>query len=107
MPDLYSIKFKTSINLNYADSLEKKLAKYKIDAQKEQRETKKECKVCFYLYRPCVAGQAFTKSNCVECKTEMTSSSTDTNKFCFSCADKFKICVYCGADRELREGRRK
>jgi len=73
MLDLYSIKFKTSINLNYAESLEKKLAKYKIDVQKEQRETKKECKVCFYLYRPRVAGQAFTKSNCVECKPTRTS----------------------------------
>lgn len=71
-------------------------AKLVNDPDKEDRLKDQNCVCCYYI--PTIAGQGFTDSNCANCDTKMTFSTTSTDKLCETCATKFDACKHCGAD---------
>lgn len=87
-----------SRELHFADYL-RRGAKAKTDKQRKQRVAVRECRFCFYVSRG-MAGQAFTKYDCMACGTPCVHSNTAVPKLCESCADELGACVRCGGLRE-------
>lgn len=75
------------------------------DRDKKCRKAANLCVACFYL--PHVGGTTVTRSTCLLCGKPIMNASTDTDRLCQECAARHSLCCRCGADRELREGRRK
>ena len=67
---------------------------YNCDIDYGYRQSKKECKVCYYNTR--IAGQAFTDWSCQMCGKEDHWSNTDTPKLCTDCAKTDNLCAHCG-----------
>jgi hypothetical protein len=71
------------------------------DGQKERRLAERECAWCFYL-RSKLAGQAFTRWQCMLCEDEHQHSNTAVPRLCSTCSDTFGLCVSCGGDLDMR-----
>jgi len=84
---------------------ERGLAGYKLDHQKRSRISAQQCKVCYYLRGPVLAGQSFSSHPCknTDCDEETKYSNTDVPDFCTDCAEKYGICRRCGGDQEGKE----
>ncbi len=78
----------------------------KADSKQKQRLAYHECKVCFYLSSR-VGGSAITESNCTVCDAPISNASTNVDKVCRACAEKYRLCVHCGGDLELVVSRKK
>lgn len=76
----------------------------KIDHNKKERLNANQCVWCFYGSR--IGGAAMSHNKCMSCNKEEMYSSTDTDVLCLPCAKEHKLCKHCGADLELRVGRR-
>jgi hypothetical protein len=90
------------------ESLERRikgLARWRLDSEKKSRLGAQECKVCYYIRGPVVAGQSFSSHPCKnsECDEETKHCNTDVPEYCRDCATKYGICRRCGADAELKE----
>ena len=72
------------------------------DTTKETREHFRECKYCFY-FRNGIAGQAFTRFNCKNCKAGCIYHNTAVPVLCLDCSFKYNICVRCGADLDFKK----
>ena len=57
-----------------------------------------QCKACAYITR--AAGDAFTRSKCVNCGTLIMNASTDVDVLCKHCASILGCCTHCGAEME-------
>jgi len=68
------------------------------DPDKDARIDNQICKCCHYIMAGGVSMQAFTNRDCEECEVEMMFPTSDTHKYCLSCAKKEKLCKRCGAD---------
>lgn len=81
------------------------LAGYQLDHQKKSRLSSQQCKVCYYLRGPVVAGQSFSSHPCknTDCDEETKYSNTDVPDFCTDCAERYGICRRCGGDQEGKE----
>jgi hypothetical protein len=103
--DLHRINMGTWSMQESYESRVKGLAGYQLDHHKKNRRNSQQCKVCYYLRGPVVAGQAFTSHPCknTDCDEETHSSCTDVPDFCTACAEKYGICRRCGGDQEGKE----
>ena len=83
----------------------KGLAKWRLDAEKKSRHSAQECKVCYYIRGPMVAGQSFSDRPCknTDCDELSGHSNTDVPDYCRECATKYGICRRCGGDQEGKE----
>lgn len=100
--DLYSLQAATERSKEDAESARRRLTAFDEDAYKNKRLYYKECKTCYYIDGPIVAGQAFTRYQCSGCETEKWNSNTACPKLCDDCSDKFHACTRCGGDLENR-----
>lgn len=77
------------------------------DPTKLDRVTKKsECKVCYYIHNARIGGAAMTYRDCGICGSKELYGSTSTDVLCMKCAQEYKLCKHCGADRELKPRRK-
>ena len=74
------------------------------DPDREARVEKCLCVVCHYGSR--LGGAAITNQPCMSCGKDQTFSSTDTDVLCLDCAKAGRLCAHCGADIDLKVGRR-
>jgi len=93
-----SIKFSSYLSKQYYEKAIKAAADAENDTNKEQREKEHECRWCFYIRRPRIAGQAFTDSDCIFCEKPMRFATTSVDKVCIDCSDRYHVCVYCGGE---------
>lgn len=75
------------------------------DTEKERRLEFSKCKACFYLDGR-FGGASITDRDCMCCGKEMSFPSTYTDVLCLDCAKEHSLCKHCGADMQLRVGRR-
>ena len=99
--DPYQMQMATSAACEAIDSVQKRAAKLLLDAEKVKRQENKRCRVCYYASGVQVSGGG--QSNCKGCDKPVMRPWS----WCKECADARSLCICCGADRELREGRRK
>ena len=81
-------------------------AQAEFDLKNDEREAAGECRCCFY-YDGKMGSASVTRRPCACCGVILHSANTSIDMLCLTCADKHKLCVHCGADRELRVRRRK
>lgn len=74
------------------------------DPDKKRRLEYQRCCSCHYI--PRMAGAAMTSQPCACCGKDQMNGSTNTAALCPECAKKHKLCMQCGGDIEMREGRR-
>lgn len=86
----------------YVSDFKKKAEKLNTDSEKDQRLKERLCLFCYYL-NSWIGGATMTEANCGMCQKMTMYSSTCVDVVCTDCADKHKICVHCGADRELKQ----
>lgn len=89
------INYRTKIQNERMDEIKKIIS----DPELRPRLNEQLCVFCYYPNT--VAGQGFTKRNCLKCKTEMTFSTTSTDCLCEKCAFEHVLCKHCGADLYL------
>lgn len=102
--DRYTISESTHQQKRYGEISWDRALAWKQDKEKAKRRTEMLCRTCYYL-RGRLAGQAFTEGPCGVCAENMVCSNTAIPKICPPCGKKTKLCVQCGADRELRQRR--
>jgi hypothetical protein len=95
----------TNWTLEVIEARRARLNAYDLDQLKEDRLIKKMCKYCYYLAGSC-AGAAMTQRECAFCNNIVHSGSTDINVMCKDCATKYRLCVHCGSDIELKLNRK-
>jgi len=71
------------------------------DPDKSSRLSAQLCKCCHYIASSKVVFQAFTNTNCLECKIEMTSPTSSVDCYCLTCAQNESVCKHCGADMDV------
>lgn len=81
-------------------------AQAEFDLKNDEREAAGECRCCFY-YDGKMGSASVTRRPCACCGVILHSANTSIDMLCLTCADKHKLCVHCGADRELRVRRKK
>lgn len=104
--DRYSVYRRTHENLRYANDLLWKADSFQNDVMRRERRSDGQCRYCYYLSSK-IGGAAMTRGACGICGKERTFGSTCVDVLCKECADRYSLCVHCGADRELRPRRRK
>lgn len=72
------------------------LSQVQTDPQHANRMAVFECKLCFYGLH--LAGQAFTKYNCRDCKVTQMHSNTRVPRLCLLCAQNTNCCRRCRND---------
>lgn len=70
------------------------------DPQRAERLVACMCVCCFYI--PRVGGAAMTSWDCGMCDFMGLHSSTAAPILCLPCAERRKLCRWCGADIDLR-----
>lgn len=85
--------------INNADKLQN-------DPDKDWRQAKGECPVCFYVWGR-VGGASITTTQCGRCEKELTFGNTCVDVLCLDCANKLGLCVHCGGDQELKHRRKR
>lgn len=78
--------------------------KLDVDACKDQRLKRHECRACFYSSR--IGGSACTERACMCCGMIQMYGSTATDVLCMDCARKHLLCKHCGGDLEMRVRRK-
>ena len=61
-----------------------------------RRAASKQCKACYYLREPRMAGQAFTAFTCAICQVTQDHHNTNVPKYCRACCDEHELCQTCG-----------
>jgi hypothetical protein len=82
------------------------LENYDTDKDSANRMKRGECKCCWYLNRPRMAGAAMTRSCCGICEREMVFGSTSTDSLCPECASRVGLCRHCGGDMKGKNRRK-
>lgn len=93
-------------NKDILETFLERAAQAEFDLKQEAREEAGECRYCFY-YDGKMRSASVTRRPCACCEVVLHSANTAIDMLCLTCADKHKLCVHCGADRELRVRRRK
>ena len=96
----------TTNKLEYVEFTRERLKNFDSDSNKENRLKEQECKYCYYM-RDGIATQAFVEWVCGICNTKQHWHNGAHPRVCRECATKHNLCMYCGADIDLREKRRK
>lgn len=91
-----------------ADERRAKLQAFDEDALQSQRLKARECKACYYLFSPRMAGQAMTERECLGpgCNARILWHNTAVPLLCEKCADKHRLCRRCGSTIDMRERRK-
>ena len=97
----YNMQMATSAACEAIESVQKRAAKLLLDPEQSVRQGNKTCRFCYYASGIQVGGGG--QSQCKGCDKAIMRPWS----WCRECADKHSLCICCGADRELREGRRK
>jgi hypothetical protein len=101
----YAIEWATNSGRRIIDETIKRANNFQTDPDKPQRLDKFLCIFCFY-HGGFIAGQGFTRRDCMRCHQSQTYSSTETHALCEPCAKIAKLCKLCGADIELKVRRK-
>lgn len=104
--DRYSYEWETGIAKAKEESMRARLAAFDIDNDKPGRARKHECKACFYLASPRIAGQASTSRQCGLCDEIITHSNTACPVVCDKCAAEHGLCRNCGGDVNMKVRRK-
>lgn len=103
--DAYAVQFKTTQMDIYSREIIKGAMAFLTDHDKKNRKAKLECKACYYMRTGRIGGAAMTQQACGICGDVVMYGSTNTDAMCRKCAEKYQLCVCCGADQELRPRR--
>ena len=103
--DAYAVQFQTTQMDIYSKDIIKCAMAFLTDHDKAGRKKKLECKACYYMRTSRIGGAAMTQVACGICDKVIMYGSTNTDAMCRECAEKYQLCVYCGADQELRPRR--
>lgn len=104
--DRYSYEWETGMAKAKEESMRARLAAFDADSDKPGRARKHECKCCFYLHSPRMAGQAFTKRQCGLCDEIVTHGNTNCPVVCDKCAALHGLCRNCGGDINMKVRRK-
>lgn len=100
-----SVLYDTDYMKHLGKEAVKNAARWQIDPDKKLRQKASECRTCYYLRRGRVGGAAMTSFPCGLCGEVQLAGSTNTDRLCLKCGLEHQLCVYCGADVELRSRR--
>ncbi len=103
--DAVKVQRETDYAIHHAQDNVRNALEFIADNRKADRKNKLECKRCFYMRQGRIGGTAITQQSCGICEKVIMYSSTNTDAMCKECAEKYQLCVYCGADQELRPRR--
>lgn len=78
--------------------MRKLLDKIDNDHKSDQRIASNICKYCYY--KESISLQAFTDTECGNCKVKITHVNSDINVLCDKCATKFDCCKHCGGEMD-------
>ena len=70
---------------------------YSEDKKKIERRKHCLCKHCSYMNKYVVVQNAFVKTLCECCNTELIFANSDIDLYCEECAKKHNICKHCGS----------
>jgi hypothetical protein len=101
--DLKAVNYFSQQAQEMAELQKQRIATYDADTRKHERLKARECKYCFYFKGMLLAGQAYTRYDCVACKEEHVWSNTSVPPVCTPCAEKYNLCQNCMGDREMTE----
>ena len=100
--DVCKMQFRTSQALCAIEGEQVRAAQLLLDPTKDERRDARMCRLCYYAPGMLASGEYA----CEVCEKPVRSSGR-RRSVCEGCADEHSLCVVCGADRELRERRRK
>lgn len=103
--DRYMLSNQTYNQKTYGERSVKVALAWRDDAEKVARRAEMKCKTCFYFGAGRLAGQAFTSRPCAICAEVFEWANTGIPALCKPCAKKTRLCIQCGADRELKQRR--
>lgn len=95
-------QFRTSQALQSIEDAQRRAARLLLDPTPDERKASQMCRLCYYSSGMSVPGEYV----CGVCAKQVGSSGRSRST-CNACADAHDLCKVCGADRELREGRRR
>lgn len=72
-----------------------KIAGYTTDPDREDRNQKGLCRLCYYIYPDRIGGSAVTTRPCFNCGENQMYGSTSTDPLCLGCSKKTKMCKRC------------
>lgn len=104
--DNRSAEWDTNRMKDYGEDAVRDALRWSTDAEKQKRKKEGECRTCFYLRSGRIGGAAITSYPCGLCGEICNSGSTNCNKLCRACGDKYQLCTYCGSDIDLRVRRK-
>lgn len=93
------VKDATWKTIRIINSLKADIINFNSDPQIEDRLKNQVC--VWHYYKTTISGQGFTKYKCLICDKEDYWHNTNTPKLCLPCAQKYDLCVKCGADINL------
>ena len=104
--DRYAYEWETGTAKAKEESIRARLEAFDSDNDKPGRMRKHECKACYYLASPRIAGQAFTQRQCGHCDEIVTHANTACPVVCEKCARDHGLCRSCGGDINMKVRRK-
>lgn len=89
----------TQLYLDFTNTMIKRGNEAYLDTKKDKRIAMRLCKYHFY-FNDRIGGSAMTPFVCKNCGVKTLHSNTCVPKFCNSCSDHYKVCIYCGGRLE-------
>lgn len=100
--ELYDLQNATLRNQNNIDFHRRSIKLFDEDPQWDVRIQAGVCKVCWYLHRSSLYGQAFTEWTCRACDGKAMHANTGVPRLCLTCCAKYHACVRCNGDLDCR-----
>lgn len=101
-----SQQFATEMAADQSERIVEGVRRFQDDMDLKERRMARQCKYCYYLRGARIGGAAMTDWACGICAREALAGSTATPAICDACADEHRLCVECGADRDLKTRRK-